>query len=67
HEKDLYLQRLLDMEIYLMMKLDLFQILMILAKEWVPSIIMMEDLLILAVFFYEVAVGTMVVLLVPLR
>ena len=66
-EKDPFLLLLLDMETYHMMKSGHYQIHMILEKALVVFIIMMEGQLILTVFCFGVALGTMVVLPVPLR
>ena len=66
-EKDPFLPLLQGMEIYHMMKSGHYQIHMILEKALVVFIIMMEGRPILTVFLFEVAIGTMVVMPVPLR
>jgi hypothetical protein len=67
HEKLRFLLLLQDMEIYHMMKSDHYQIHMILEKALALFIIMMEGRPILTVFCFGVAIGTVVVMPVPLR
>jgi hypothetical protein len=66
-EKDPFSLHLQGMEIYHMMKSDLYQIHMILEKALVVFIIMMEGRLILTVFSLEAALGTMAAMLVLSR